>query len=134
MMRALLVFALLLLTPSRVRLAPERYESAWLAVQKCSGRLPIPGHELSHLVVLAAPSLSIDGHRVLALWMPGDTLLITTGLPDTGWVIRHELLHFLMQGPTPEHGGPHPLEPFAFPCLAMEFQHVPGGIMGAHFK
>ena len=133
--RAVIALLLLLAMPlgassRRVRLAPERYAAAWQRVRACSGRSPLAGHELSHLVILAEPSLALDGHRILALWVPGDTVFLTPAVSDTSWVIAHELLHALMQGPSPAAGGPHPLEPFAFPCELMPWQHAAGGIMG----
>jgi hypothetical protein len=125
---SLLVAALLLCGASapaaadrRAPLDSVRYESAWERVQSCSGRLPIPGHALAQLVVIPESLVSIGGHRVFARWVPGDTMFITQGLPDTGWVVRHELLHLLLQGPTPP-SDPHPMEPFAFPCHLLQIQ------------
>lgn len=135
--RALVLALLLVASPldassRRVRIDSARYADAWLAVQKCSARLPIAGHSLAHLVVFAVPSLTLNGHPIYALWLPGDTLLLTVSVSDTSWIVAHEMLHMLLQGPTPEHGGPHPLEPFAFPCRLMLWQRRPGGIMGTN--
>lgn len=136
-MRALAFVLVLFATPldastRRMSIDSARYASAWAHVQECSGRSPLPGHELTHLVILAEPSVLVDGHRILARWVLGDTIFIDATALNSGWVIDHELLHALLQGPALEAGGPHPLEPFAFPCHLMPFQHTPGGIMGSH--
>jgi hypothetical protein len=129
MLRALLAL-LLVASPlggaSHGRIDSARYADAWARVQSCSGRAPLPGHSLEQLVVIAEPEVSIGGHRVLARWVDGDSMFVTAGIPDTGWVVRHELLHMLMQGPAPP-SDPHPMDPFAFPCKLLERQQP-----GAH--
>jgi hypothetical protein len=115
-----------------VPLATEHYARAWQRVQKCSERLPIPGHDFSHLTMYAVPHLELDGHPIDGLWVEGDTVFLDESVSDTSWVVDHEMLHALLQGPTPEHGGPHPMDPFAFPCKLLGYQRTPGGIMGSY--
>lgn len=134
-MRALALALLLVASPlgassRRVRVDSSRYADAWARVEACSGRAPIAGHELSHLVIFAVPTLSLDGRRIYAEWVEGDSLFVDASVSDTSWIVRHEMLHMLLQGPA--GNDKHPMTPFAFPCLAMPYQHTPGGIMGSH--
>jgi hypothetical protein len=137
MIRALVLALLFVASPldassRRVRIDSARYADAWARVQACAQRAPLPGHSLAQLVVLRVPALAIDGHSIYARWLPGDTIFVTPSVSDTGWVIRHELLHALLNGPA--GNDKHPRNPFEFPCKAMEFMNVPGGIMGAHLR
>lgn len=114
-----------------VPLATEHYARAWERVKACSQRQPIAGHDFSHLVMYAVPNLALDGHPIGAQWIEGDTIWVDESLSDTSWMIDHEMLHALLQGPA--GADKHPMQPFAFPCQLLELQHVAGGIMGAHF-
>jgi hypothetical protein len=138
-MRAFLaVLALVMLCGARypanadrgVPLATEHYARAWARVQECSERQPIAGHDFSHLVMFAVPNLELDGHPIFAQWIEGDTIWLDESLSDTSWMIDHEMLHALLQGPAGAEK--HPMQPFAFPCKLLELQHTPGGIMGSY--
>ena len=100
---------------------PASLRAAWSYVQSCSGARPLPGHDLPHMTVLVSPELEEGGHHILAVWSPGDTILVDSASVGVEWVIRHELLHALLQGPPPP-SPPHPLEPFAIPCHLLERQ------------
>jgi hypothetical protein len=113
-----------------VPLATEHYARAWQRAEACSGRAPIAGHDFSHLVMYAVPNLELDGQPIFAQWIAGDTIWVDESLSDTSWMIDHEMLHALLQGPA--GADKHPMKPFAFPCKLMQFQRTPGGIMGSY--
>ena len=79
---------------------------------------------------MAVPNLEIDGHPIFAEWVAGDTVFLDESVSDTSWVIAHEFLHALLQGPNGRDV--HPMEPFAFPCHLMQWQLTTGGIMGSY--
>lgn len=95
---------------------PGSLGDAWAYVQSCSGAHPLPGHDLAQLTVLVSPYLLDGRHHIKGLWSAGDTIVIDSASTAVPWVLRHELLHALLQNPD------HPMEPFAFPCKLLELQ------------
>jgi hypothetical protein len=121
MMRALLAIALAVMSHGVARRFtpypdPGSLRPAWDFVQACSGAHPLPGHDFAQLTVLVSPYLLAGRHHIKGLWSEGDTIVIDSASVAVPWVIRHELLHALLQNPD------HPMEPFAFPCKLLEVQ------------
>lgn len=123
-MRGLLA-ALLLLAPLSHGVArrltpypdPDALRAAWDYARSCSGAEPQAGHDFAQMTVLVTPLLLEGRHHIKARWSEGDTIVVDSASVGVPWVIRHEMLHALLQNPD------HPMEPFAFPCKVLEVQN-----------
>lgn len=100
-------------------------DSQWQYDLACTGLTPQAGGDLSDVKwqIVAHDDL-VSGHLfLLGLWIPPDTIRLDTNFVTSTWVIRHELLHHLLRGPPPPLG-PHPFNPFWWPCQVMPAQHT----------
>ena len=108
------------LQPGRVleRLAVSAdVRTTWDRVKACASETP---HDTTRSLEQIVFMLRTPGPRNAAggltkgEWIPGtDTVYITQGYEHSGWIVAHEMLHFLLETP---RDNPHPYVPFAFPC------------------
>ena len=100
-------------------------DSQWQYDLACTGLTPALGGDLSDVKwQIVTHNGVVQNHTfLLGLWIPPDTIRLDTAYVHSKWVVRHELLHHLLQGP-PAPLGPHPFNPFWFPCRVMPAQHA----------
>lgn len=109
------------------------FHPLWEYVARCSRAPLVPGGDYADIhwfAVSAHGMMDASGRPVVGSWWPPDTIVIDSLWIEASWVIGHEMLHHRLRGPPPPTG-PHPLDPFMFPCMLMDFQNVPGGVMGS---
>ena len=101
------------------KLSHPQYREAWDYVLECSGLTPQPGHGFEDVTWLSYAGVAFpDG--TIAFWVPGDTIFVDSTYVLKKWVIRHELLHQLIQHQP--GADKHPAVPFEEPCRLMYWQ------------
>lgn len=90
---------------------PAAYATWWQATEGCSGRTG----RFARLAWVRVPSdaqglFTWDGKRVAGLWHAPHTIYLSDKLLDHEPLVRHEMLHDLLQR------GSHPDTPFVSPC------------------
>jgi len=90
---------------------PPAYAEMWAETEACSGH---SGHvsRIEWIKVPADPQglFTWNGSRVAGLWSPPHTIYLSEAFLDHAPLVRHEMLHDLLQG------GGHPEVPFVTPC------------------
>jgi hypothetical protein len=134
-MRGLLV-ALLLFLPQvasaqvRERLYPdESVRELWNRVVACAGSERDTTKTLEQVVFLVRDSTYFQDQLLKGEWAAPDTVYLTVGLENEGWVVAHELMHHALNGPPGPPSAKHPIELFTR-CRLFEYQQKAGGMMG----
>lgn len=101
---------------------PASYLGWWQATEACSGRTG----RMSRIVWMRVPADSgglfvWDGRRVAGLWHEPHTIYISDALLDLEPLVRHEMLHDLLQV------AGHPSTPFITPCNVRWPVVIPAG-------
>jgi hypothetical protein len=88
---------------------PALYRPWWSIVEGCSGRAR-PFYDVTWFQVYFG-ELSVRGESAAGAWfVEGNRIVLQTGVLPTGAIVRHEMLHAILQT------GSHPTEYFRMKC------------------
>lgn len=72
-------------------------DSIFVAAKNCTGKKG----DLARVTWLVAPGREFVSEldtETIGLWVKGDTIVLAREWLTTGWLYKHELIHFLIQG------------------------------------
>jgi hypothetical protein len=92
--------------------SPATLDSLWSINVACAEVQPLPGGDLHDVtwLVREAPVDKQTDDTTMGEFVYPDTIYISRGWEQDLWVVRHELLHHLLRGPSPKV--PHPFRYF----------------------
>lgn len=99
------------------RLTPDStVEAVWERVVSCAGSHRDSTKTFAQIKFYERDTVPRPhGEPVLeGQWIAPDTIYLTKGFINDGWVVAHEMLHHALNGPPGDIK--HPIEPFMFPC------------------
>jgi len=132
-MKLLIALSLLaspLAAQQRVHITPMspsdgNVERLWQRVISCAGPTRDTTKTFEQIKFFERDTVISKSGRVLkGEWVPPDTIYLTKGFAEDGWVVAHEMLHHALNGPpSPNGDDPHVVGMEAFiNCGLAEFQ------------